>query len=126
MLANRRTHTMLPVSNLQRAKKFYGEKLGLTPEREEPNEISYHSSGTTWFDLFVSSGASDASFTQMAWDVDDIEAQVAELQARGVVFEQYDTPSFKTVNGIATIGAGRAAWFKDSEGNLLALFQTIR
>jgi predicted enzyme related to lactoylglutathione lyase len=57
----------------------------------------------------------------MAFTVDDIEAEVTELQARGVVFETYETP--KTTGGIATIGAGRAAWFKDPDGNVLAILQ---
>ncbi len=59
----------------------------------------------------------------MTWTTNDIEADVARLKARGVVFEEYDTPDLKAVNGVATIGQSKGAWFKDSEGNLLALGQ---
>ena len=77
-----------------------------------------------YFALFESAGAASGNHTQMAWEVADIESAVASLRARGVVFEEYDLPGLKTVNGIADIqgnypskGVGeRAAWFKDSEG----------
>jgi hypothetical protein len=59
----------------------------------------------------------------MGWETKDIEKEVADLRARGVVFEEYDYPNLKTVNGIATTGPGKAAWFKDSEGNILGLVQ---
>ncbi len=61
----------------------------------------------------------------MTWMTDDIEADMAELRARGVVFEEYETPEVKTVNGVAAIGQSKGAWFKDSEGNLLALGQFV-
>ena len=85
------------------------------------------------FALFKSAGKSSGQFTQMAWDVDDLDAVVAELKARGVVFEEVDAPGMKTVDGIAEIdgnypskGRGeRAAWFRDSEGNMLAIAQAL-
>jgi hypothetical protein len=61
----------------------------------------------------------------MAWQVPDVAREVAELKARGVVFEEYDTPSFKTIDSIATTGKLKAAWFRDSEGNLLGIAQYI-
>jgi len=86
-----------------------------------------------YFALFESAGGASGNHTQMAWEVADIESAVASLRARGVVFEEYDLPGLKTVNGIADIegnypskGVGeRAAWFKDSEGNLLGLGQPV-
>jgi hypothetical protein len=59
----------------------------------------------------------------MTWNTPDIEAAVADLKARGVVFEEYDTPEVETINGVATLGESKGAWFKDSEGNMLALGQ---
>jgi len=126
MLADRPIHTPLPATDMERARRFYAEKLGLTPESELPDErdgLFYRCGRGTRFLLFPSPHASSGTHTQMTWLTDDIEADVAELEARGVVFEEYDTPDLKTVNGVATIGESKGAWFKDSEGNLLALGQ---
>lgn len=122
MLSQREFHATLPVQDLNRARKFYAEKLGLQPESENPGGLTYRFKDS-WFLLFPSGGSSTGQFTQGGWTTDDIAADVAELKARGLVFEEYDYPNLKTVNGIAEVGPGRAAWFKDSEGNLLGLIQ---
>ncbi len=122
MLEQHEFHTTLPVKNLDRAKKFYAEKLGLRPDYETSAGAVYGGKDS-WFMLFPSSGSSNGQFTQGGWDTDDIESEVRELKSRGVKFEEYDSPNLKTVNGIATVGQDRAAWFKDSEGNLLGLIQ---
>jgi catechol 2,3-dioxygenase-like lactoylglutathione lyase family enzyme len=122
MLSQREFHTTIPVQDLNRARQFYAEKLGLQPESEMPGGLIYRCKDS-WFLLFPSSGASTGQFTQGDWTTDDIEAEVAELKARGLDFEEYNYPNFKTVNGIAVTGAGRSAWFKDSEGNLLGIVQ---
>jgi catechol 2,3-dioxygenase-like lactoylglutathione lyase family enzyme len=124
MLANCRIHSTLPATDLERAKRFYAEKLGLTPEKEEPGGLFYRCGGGTLFLLYPSQGAASGTHTQAGWLTNnDIEAEVADLKARGVVFEEYDTPDLKTVNSIATVGPDKVAWFKDSEGNLLVLVQ---
>jgi catechol 2,3-dioxygenase-like lactoylglutathione lyase family enzyme len=125
MLADHPIHTPLPVTDLERAKRFYAEKLGLTPETELPDSRDglFYRCGGTRFLLFPSSTPSSGDHSQMTWLTSNIEADVAALQARGVVFEEYDLPGLKTVNGVATIGESKGAWFKDSEGNLLALGQ---
>ena len=110
----------IPAQNLERAKSFYADKLGLTPEEERPEGLRYKC-GDGSFLLFESSGEASGSHTQLGWDVDDLEATVASLRESGVVFEEYDLPGFKTVDGIADIAGERGAWFKDSEGNLLAI-----
>jgi predicted enzyme related to lactoylglutathione lyase len=120
MLANLEFHGTIPAHDLERAKKFYAEKLGFTSPREEPGGLMYQCKDS-WFLLYPSQGAGTAQHTLGGWAVDDIEAEVAGLMARGVVFEEYDLPGLKTVNGIATMGLNRAAWFKDSEGNILGL-----
>jgi catechol 2,3-dioxygenase-like lactoylglutathione lyase family enzyme len=134
MLDNADVATRLPAQDLARARAFYSDKLGLEPSEERPGGLLYHGAGGT-FALFASAGAPSGAHTQMAWDVDDIEAAVAQLTARGVVFEEYDRPGLRTVNGIVEVagnypskgGVGeRAAWFKDSEGNLLAIGQPVR
>ena len=111
---------MLPVKDLDRAKRFYEEKLGLTPEREDPGAAHYRS-GSTSFDLYPTQFAGSAQHTLAAWIVDDIRAVVTELRARGVVFEEYDMPGLETKEGIADLGFELAAWFKDSEGNTLSI-----
>jgi hypothetical protein len=93
--------------------------LGLTPESEAPGGIFYRCGADTRFLVFPSGGTASGQQTQMSWTVDDLEAEVAGLKARGVVFEEYETPSLKTVQSVATTGPIKAAWLKESEGNLL-------
>jgi catechol 2,3-dioxygenase-like lactoylglutathione lyase family enzyme len=133
MLRDSTVAARLPAQDLSRARAFYAEKLGLEPSEERPGGLRY-GCGAGMFTLFESAGGPSGTHTQMAWQVDDIEATVAELRRRGVVFEEYDVPGLRTVGGIAEIegnypsdGAGeRAAWFKDSEGNLLGLGQAVQ
>jgi catechol 2,3-dioxygenase-like lactoylglutathione lyase family enzyme len=133
MLKDSPAATRLPARDLERARAFYAEKLGLEPIEERPGGLLYECGGTR-FGVFQSVGAPSGDHTQMGWQVDDLEAVVGELRARGVVFEEYDLPDFRTVNGIVeiegnypSIGVGeRAAWFRDSEGNLLGIGQPIR
>jgi catechol 2,3-dioxygenase-like lactoylglutathione lyase family enzyme len=134
MLANGRIATRLPAQDLERAKTFYAEKLGLEPVEERPGGLRYVCAAGE-FALFQSKGAASGDHTQMGWEVDDIEATVRELRDRGVVFEQYDFPGFRTVGGIADIEGNypskrasgeRAVWFRDSEGNLLGIGQPVR
>jgi catechol 2,3-dioxygenase-like lactoylglutathione lyase family enzyme len=133
MLHDGEVATRLPARDLERAKAFYRDRLGLEPIEERPGGARYRC-GNSYFALFQSAGAPSGTHTQMGWEVKDIEATVAELRRRGVVFEEYDLPGFKTVNGIADIagnypskGSGeKAAWFYDSEGNLLGIGQPIR
>lgn len=129
VLANSSVATRLPAQDLDRARAYYSEKLGLEPSEERPGGLLYRCASGE-FGLFESEGAPSGSHTQMAWEVDDIEAAVALLKARGVVFEEYDSPGLTTLGGIAEVsgnypskgGVGeRAAWFEDSEGNLLAI-----
>jgi catechol 2,3-dioxygenase-like lactoylglutathione lyase family enzyme len=112
----------LPASDMARAKAWYEEKLGLTPYNESPAGMSYRT-GNTRFDVYPTQYAGTAQNTAAGWIVDDVEKVVEELRGRGVVFEEYDFPGLKTVNGVAEIEGERAAWFKDSEGNILAVSQ---
>jgi catechol 2,3-dioxygenase-like lactoylglutathione lyase family enzyme len=133
MLKNAKVATRLPAQNLSRARAFYAEKLGLEPVEERQGGLRYLCAAGE-FALFESSGAASGDHTQMGWEVEDIDATVRELRARGVVFEEYDYPGLRTVEGIADIegnypskGNGeRGAWFRDSEGNLLGIGQPVR
>jgi catechol 2,3-dioxygenase-like lactoylglutathione lyase family enzyme len=132
-LANGRVATRLPAQDLERARRFYSEKLGLEPSEEREGGLLYRAANGE-FALFQSTGAASGDHTQMGWEVDDIEATVGELRERGVVFEEVDVPGLKTVGGIAEVegnypskgGVGEyAAWFRDSEGNLLGIGQPL-
>lgn len=134
MLKDSDVATRLPAQDLERARRFYAEKLGLEPVEERPGGLRYRC-GNSFFVLFTSAGAASGTHTQMGWEVADIEATVAALRARGVVFEEYDLPGIRTVNGIAEVagnypskgGIGeKGAWFRDSEGNLLGIGQPVR
>ncbi len=122
MLANRPLRLSIPASDLARARRFYAEQLELEPLSEGEFGINYRSSGT-FFTLVPSESAGKAKYSLMTWVIDDIEAAVLALRERGVAFEDYDLPFLKTINGIAALGLDRVAWFKDSEGNLLAIAQ---
>ena len=128
MLKHGKVATRLPAKDLNRARAFYSEKLGLDPVEQREGGLRYVCAGGE-FAIFISRGVQSGTHTQMAWEVDDIEATVRELRARGVEFEEYDLPGLRTVVGIAEIrgnypskGTGeRGAWFRDSEGNLLGI-----
>lgn len=120
MLDSANVSAEIPAQKLDRARAYYEEKLGLKPVEERPEGLRYQC-GAGQFQLFESSGEPSGSHTQMSWTVDDLDAVVEQLHRNGVIFEEYDMPGFKTENGIAEIGGQRGAWFKDSEGNLLAL-----
>src|SRR5256714_2972330 len=100
MLEGGRVATRMPAQDLERARTFYAEKLGLEPSEERPGGLLYRCASGE-FALFESAGASPGTFTQMGWEVDDIEATVAELKGRGVEFEDIDLPGLETVDGIA-------------------------
>jgi predicted enzyme related to lactoylglutathione lyase len=125
MFANDPIYASLPAADLERARRFYAEQLGLTPESELPQGLWYRCGKDTRFGVFPSEGEASGTHTQALWLVEDVESAVAALKARGVVFEEYDLPSLKTVNSIATAGQIKGAWFKDSEGNLLSLGQLV-
>jgi catechol 2,3-dioxygenase-like lactoylglutathione lyase family enzyme len=115
----------IPVSNLARARTFYEEKIGLQPREEYAGGVIYDCGNGSWFFMYVSPGAGTSKASQAFWSVKDVEAEVAELKRRGVVFEEYNMPSITMVNSIATAGGAKTAWFKDSEGNILAISQRL-
>ncbi len=125
MLKNAPIVTYIPVADVGRARKFYEGTLGLTPKEEYPAGVIYECGKGSRVFMYPSAGAGTSKASTAFWAVDDVAAEVAELKARGVVFEEYDVPGLKTVNGIATGGGAKTAWFKDSEGNILAVSQRV-
>ena len=124
MLQKSPMYSYIPATDVSRARTFYEEKLGFTNGREINGGVSYEFAGGTACFLYPTSNAGTSKASQAFWDVADIETEVSELKSRGVVFEEYDVPHMKTVNSIATGGGARAAWFKDSEGNIMAIIQS--
>ncbi|MFL5671848.1 MAG: VOC family protein, partial [Chloroflexota bacterium] len=114
-------HATLAVADLDKSRDWYAEKLGWEPAREVPGTLIYQV-GDSFFTLFTTPNAGTAKNTVMNWNVDDLSSVVAELKGRGLRFEDYDFGEFKTVDGIMTDpGGGSSAWFKDSEGNIIAI-----
>jgi predicted enzyme related to lactoylglutathione lyase len=116
----------LPAQDMARARKFYEQKLGLTPDQVQPDGGVFYKTSTTGFLVFPSMGKPSGDHTQLAIDVEDVTATVNELKKSGVKFEDYDFPGLKTQDGIAEMGGGKGAWFKDSEGNLIAIGENVR
>ncbi|SNS56716.1 hypothetical protein SAMN04488107_3042 [Geodermatophilus saharensis] len=125
MLNDSRVEANIPASDLDRARDFYADKLGLTPVAEvEGVQLTYRTAGGTAFSVYRTDLAGQAGHTLAQVHVDDIESEVRDLEAKGVRFEHYDMPGVDWTGPIASIpGMGRAAWFTDSEGNILCVDQ---
>jgi catechol 2,3-dioxygenase-like lactoylglutathione lyase family enzyme len=131
-LDNAHTVTKLPAQDLKRAQAFYRDKLGLEPVEERDGGLRYLC-GQTEFHLFASAGAPSGKSTQMGFEVEDLEATLADLRARGVSFERFDMPGMETrgdmivvPNNYASKGTGElGAFFYDSEGNLIGIAQSL-
>src|SRR5437870_13655049 len=126
MLKNAPIVPYIPVADVARARKFYEEKVGLKVKEEYAGGVIYECGKGSSVFMYPSPGAGTSKASTAFWAVDDVAAEVAELKARGVVFEEYDMPGIKTVNSIATGGGAKTAWFKDSEGNILAVSQRVK
>ena len=122
MLSDCRAAAMLPQQDMDTARSFYENTLGLKITTEEDGALLFECGSGTHVLVYQSFGASDGSFTQVGWSCTDFDREVADLRSRGITFEQYDMPGLKTdENGIAAMGDDRVAWFKDPAGNLLSL-----
>lgn len=124
MLQDAPMYAYIPAKDVSRARGFYEEKLGFKPKQETAGGVVYRfGQGTACF-LYPTPNAGTSQASQAFWQVEDIEREVAELKARGVNFEKYDMPEMDE-NGISTAGGAKAAWFKDTEGNIMALIQSL-
>lgn len=125
MLSNSTVTTMLPVKDMGRARAFYEGCLGLKPGGLRPDGKFVYLVGGSTLALFPKPEGTKAEHTTISFQVDDIAADIESLKRAGVVFEDYDFPDFKTVNHVCVLGAEKAAWFKDTEGNYLCLHEDI-
>ena len=124
MLSVRYAYGKLPAQNVQRARRFFEEKLGLLPYAEVNNHLRYEVGGA-YFVIFPSSGSASGTHDQLGFMVEDIKETVAGLREKGVVFEEFEVAGASVEDGIAYFGHLKAAWFKDSEGNLLNLAEGL-
>jgi predicted enzyme related to lactoylglutathione lyase len=125
MLCDCHAYPTLPASDLTRARRFYEQVLGFEPSEESPAGILYDARGST-FMLYPSQYAGTNQATAVSFETDDLTGLVGELKGKGVKFEDYDFGDYKTVDGIMTVDDGRSAWFTDTEGNIISVFQTAR
>jgi predicted enzyme related to lactoylglutathione lyase len=116
-------HAYIPVKDVGRARQFYEKKVGLKPKQEIAGGIVYEFGEHTACFMYPTPNAGTSQASQAFWRVDDLEREVAELKKRGVKFEDYDMPDMKTEDGIMSTPGGKAAWFKDTEGNIMALIE---
>jgi len=122
MLNNSTVTANIPASDLQRARRFYADTLGLTPAAENPGGLVFTTAAGTSFFLYETAFAGQAGHTIAQWHVSDVAGEVRDLQAKGLQFEHYDMPGVTWDGDVAAIeGMGHAAWFKDSEGNIMCL-----
>jgi catechol 2,3-dioxygenase-like lactoylglutathione lyase family enzyme len=122
MLNDSKVTANVPAADLERARRFYADKLGLTPADENPGGLVYTTSGGTTFFLYQTEYAGQAGHTIAQWHVDSVADEVRDLKTKGIEFEHYDMPGVTWDGDVATLeGMGNAAWFKDSEGNIMCL-----
>jgi predicted enzyme related to lactoylglutathione lyase len=125
MLQKSPMHAYIPAQDMTRARQFYEGKLGFAPKEELGGGVAYACAGQTGCFLYPTPNAGSSKASQAFWQVDDVDREIDELKARGVVFEDYAMPGERSASGAITAGGAKAAWFKDSEGNIMALIQPL-
>ena len=126
MLKIKNSAAAMPAQDIKRAREFYEQKLGLKAEQEEGDGGAMYRTGETLFLVFLSTGKASGDHTQMALEVEDVVSAASDLKSKGVKFEEYDHPNFKTKDGLIDMPDGtKGGWFKDTEGNLIALTQRV-
>jgi catechol 2,3-dioxygenase-like lactoylglutathione lyase family enzyme len=117
-------YAYIPASDIARARRFYEDRLGFQPKKEIAGGVVYEFGDATACFLYPTPNAGTSKASQAFWQVDDVEREVAELKSRGVEFEDYGMPGERSPSGVIAAGGAKAAWFKDSEGNILAIIQS--
>lgn len=125
MLQQSPIYAYLPASDLARARRFYEGTLGLVPQQQVNGGVVYAFAGDTAAFLYPTPNAGTSKASQAFWAVADVDQEINDLKARGVVFEDYDMPGERTPAGAVIAGGAKAAWFKDSEGNILAIIESV-
>lgn len=118
-------YAYIPARDMARARRFYETKVGLKPKQETNGGVVYAFAGGTACFLYPTPNAGTSQASQAFWSVKDVDGLMRKLKARGVVFEDYDMPGERSAEGAITAGGAKAAWFKDSEGNIMALIEDV-
>jgi catechol 2,3-dioxygenase-like lactoylglutathione lyase family enzyme len=126
MLQGNQVTAILPVKDMERARRFYEKSLGLAPLGLKPDGKFVYRCGGTEIALFPRPGGTKAEHTALSFQVKNISAAIRELEARGVQFADYDLPGLKTVEHVCVLGSEKAAWFQDPEGNILCLHEDLK
>ena len=125
MLQKSPMYAYIPAKDVARARKFYEGKLGFVPTKVDDDGVVYEFAGKTACFLYLTPNAGTSAASQAFWDVEDVDAEIEALKARGVTFEDYDMPGEKSRSGALIAGGGKAAWFKDTEGNYLCIHEDL-
>ncbi len=125
MLQDSPIYAYIPARDMARARQFYEGKLGLKAKQVLEGGVVYEFGGGTAAFLYLTPNAGTSKASQAFWSVADVDSEIAALKAKGVVFEDYEMPGVKSPSGAITAGGAKAAWFKDSEGNIMAVIQTL-
>jgi catechol 2,3-dioxygenase-like lactoylglutathione lyase family enzyme len=125
MLTGFKVYAVLPTRDLAAARAWYEERTGSTPSKEDPGGLWYECADGTWFVVTPSQFAGTAQNTAASFQVTDIESVMDAFRQRGLVFEEYDLPGFKTVDGLLAMGPYKAAWFKDGDGNIIEISEVL-
>jgi predicted enzyme related to lactoylglutathione lyase len=125
MLQRSPMYAYIPARDLSRARHFYEGMLGWVPKAEQAGGVFYEFAGGSGCFLYLTPNAGTSAASQAFWSVDDVDREIAELKDKGVVFEDYGMPGEKTPGGAVIAGGAAAAWFKDSEGNIMAVVQPV-
>lgn len=123
MLGKADATPMIAVKDLDRARKFYEETLGLKTREEMPGEVLAAQSGDTTINIYRSEFAGTNKATALTFEVDDVEKEVSELKEKGIFFEQYDMPGLRKQGDLYVAEGFKTAWFKDPDGNILSLVE---
>jgi predicted enzyme related to lactoylglutathione lyase len=124
MLQTAPMYSYIPAKDVARARKFYEATLGFKPKQVTAGGVVYEFAKDTACFLYPTPNAGSSQASQAFWQVKDIEQEVSELMGRGVKLEKYDLPDVDE-KGILTAGGAKAAWFKDTEGNIMAVIQSL-
>ena len=125
MLQHAPIYAYLPAEDLARARRFYEDQLGFKPIQPDANGVTYEFAGLTACFLYATPNAGTSKASQAFWRVTDVDREIAELKSRGVTFEHYPMEGTRSPSGAITADGAKAAWFKDTEGNILALIQPV-
>jgi len=121
MLGDNNSHADIATKDIAKARRFYGDELGLKEIKREENGDTIYQSGASFIKVYQSDSAGTNQATYMSWDVDDVGTTVDELKSKGINFEHYIMPGVNLEGDVHVIGRERAAWFKDPDGNILCV-----